>query len=67
VDRFGHIAQVFSTYESRHKRSVGAPFMRGINSIQLFHAGTRWWILNITWTQVSPQFPIPKAYLKSPG
>lgn len=67
VDRFGHIAQVFSTYESRHKLGDAMPFMRGINSIQLFNDGTRWWVLSITWTQESPQFPIPEAYLKSPG
>lgn len=34
VDKFGHIAQVFSTYESRREKGE-APFSRGINSIQL--------------------------------
>jgi hypothetical protein len=34
-------------------RSLGKsePFMRGINSIQLFNDGKRWWIVNIYWQQ----------------
>lgn len=60
---FGNIAHVFSTYESFHTASDEAPFMRGINSIQLFNDGKRWWIINIYWTQETELNPIPKAYL----
>ena len=63
IDRFGNIAQVFSTYESYHSKSDKTPFMRGINSIQLLFDGNRWWILNIYWMQESKEHPIPKAYL----
>jgi hypothetical protein len=41
VQRFGNIAQVFSSYESRNAPNE-KPFARGINSIQLFYDGSRW-------------------------
>lgn len=63
VDRLGQIAHAWSTYESRHSEDDPEPFMRGINSIQLFHDGNRWWILNIYWQQESAQHPIPEEYL----
>ncbi|WP_242205434.1 hypothetical protein [Aestuariivivens insulae] len=60
---FGPIAHVFSTYESYHSATDEEPFMRGINSIQLFYDGKRWWITNISWSQESRLNPIPKQYL----
>ncbi|MFN2542670.1 MAG: hypothetical protein ABR514_10975 [Chthoniobacterales bacterium] len=63
TEQFGRIAHVWSTYESRHDPNDAEPFMRGINSIQLFHDGERWWIVNIYWQQESSTHPIPKAYL----
>jgi hypothetical protein len=48
TETFGSIAHVFSTYESR-KEKEGAPFHRGVNSIQLFHDGRRWWIVTVMW------------------
>ncbi|MBL4604890.1 MAG: hypothetical protein JKY02_04300 [Flavobacteriaceae bacterium] len=63
TDQFGNIAQVFSTYESFRSEKDTAPFMRGINSIQLLNDGSRWWILNIFWQGETPEQPIPKKYL----
>lgn len=63
VDAFGNIAQVFSTYEAFKSESDEKPFMRGINSIQLFYDGLRWWIVNIYWTQESKEKQIPNTYL----
>lgn len=63
VDQFGHIAQVFSTYESYRSKTDTTPFMRGINSIQLLYDGSRWWILNIYWMQENDANPIPEQYL----
>ena len=63
TEQFGHIAHVWSTYESRHSADDPKPFMRGINSFQLFYDGNRWWIVNIFWQQESAQDPIPEAYL----
>jgi hypothetical protein len=64
VEQFGRIAHVWSTYESRHDPKDAAPFMRGINSIQLFNDGQRWWILSIYWQHESPQHPIPEKYFQ---
>ncbi|SFZ94551.1 hypothetical protein SAMN05428642_104244 [Flaviramulus basaltis] len=64
IETFGNITQVFSTYESFKSEADAEPFMRGINSIQLLNDGKRWWIINIYWTQETPQNPIPKKYLK---
>ena len=67
VEQFGQIAHVWSTYESRHDPDDAKPFMRGINSIQLFNDGKRWWILSIYWQQENAAHPIPKKYfLKQP-
>lgn len=60
---FGNIAHVFSTYEAYHSKDDEKPLMRGINSIQLFNDGNRWWIVNIYWKQESEQTPIPESYL----
>jgi hypothetical protein len=64
TEQFGHIAHVWSTYESRHSADDPKPFMRGINSIQLFYDGTRWWIVSIYWQHESPQHPVPEKYLE---
>ena len=64
TEQFGQIAHVWSTYESRHKEDDPEPFMRGINSIQLFHDGTRWWIVTIYWQHESADASIPGKYLK---
>jgi hypothetical protein len=63
TEQFGRIAHVWSTYESRHSRDEPDPFMRGINSFQLFHDGSRWWIVNIYWQHESAAHPIPEKYL----
>jgi len=62
-EQFGRIAHVWSTYESRHSPDDPEPFIRGINSIQLFHDGSRWWIVSIYWQQENAEHPIPQKYL----
>lgn len=62
-ERFGDIAHLFSTYESRHAASDAEPFQRGINSFQLFHDGRRWWVLSIYWQAETEARPIPADYL----
>jgi hypothetical protein len=62
TERFGPIAHVWSTYESRRTEN-GPIIMRGINSIELFWDGKRWWIANAIWTDETKDDPIPKEYL----
>ena len=63
TEEFGRIAHVWSTYESRHDPSDPAPFMRGINSFQLFNDGNRWWILSVYWQHESAEHAIAQNYL----
>jgi hypothetical protein len=65
TEQFGSIAHAFSSYEA-YRGAEPTPFMRGINSIQLWHDGTRWWVVSIFWQQESPDQPIPAKYLQ-PG
>ncbi|MBZ5572614.1 MAG: hypothetical protein LAO09_12145 [Acidobacteriia bacterium] len=62
VESFGCVTQVFSTYESRETPD-GKPIERGINSIQLFNDGSRWWVLSIYWDRERPDNLIPARYL----
>ena len=61
--RFGNLAQIFSTYEweTADKKQTG----RGINSIQLFYDGKRWWISALAWENEHEGNPIPKEFLSS--
>ena len=63
VERYGNVAHVFSTYESRVKSPDTQPFSRGINSIQLVTNGERWWVVTILWDFDRPGNPIPAQYL----
>ena len=63
MEVWDHIAHVWSTYESRHAKGE-KPFARGINSFQLMHDGTRWWILNVYWEGEEADHPVPEKYLK---
>ena len=62
-ERFGGIAHVFSTYESRREKG-GQPFAKGINSIQLLWDGKRWYIVTVLWDSERPDNPIPAEYQK---
>jgi hypothetical protein len=64
-ERFGQVVHRFSTYDSRHAASDTTAFARGINSIQLFNDGRRWWVMNIMWDAERPGLTIPEEYLRS--
>ncbi len=67
VEQYGNIAHVFSTYEARQKADDAKPFMRGINSFQLWNDGKRWWVVTIFWQQEDPTTPLPEKYLSGKG
>jgi hypothetical protein len=66
IETFGSITHIFSTYESRQTKD-GKPFERGINSVQLYNDGSRWWIVDVYWTGETPENPIPDQYLSKSG
>jgi hypothetical protein len=63
TEKFGSIAHLFSTYESRHGKDDAKPFARGINSIQMMNDGKRWWILSIFWQGEDEKNQLPAEYL----
>lgn len=61
IERFNNIAQVRSVYETRE--TVGGPVTsRGVNYINLYWDGTRWWIANVVWDDERPGGPLPEAW-----
>jgi len=62
TEKFGNIAHVFSTYESREKVD-GPVIARGINSAELFYDGKRWWIASNIWDDERADNPLPAGYL----
>lgn len=60
--RWGDIAHVLSTYESRRTQD-GPVIARGVNSIEMFWDGKRWWIASAIWQPEQPGLPIPRDLL----
>jgi len=46
--RFGQLVHVWSSYLAAHEPG-GHPIRKGVNSIQLWNDGSRWWILSVAW------------------
>lgn len=65
TEAFGQLVHVFSTYELLRAPHDAKPFMRGINSIQLYHDGKRWWIANLVWRAEDASLALPERYLQS--
>jgi hypothetical protein len=59
---FGNVTHVFSSYEMR-QRSDGPVIGRGVNSLQLFNDGSRWWIASVAWDDEREGNPIPQELL----
>lgn len=64
TEQFGTVTHLFSTYETRDTAD-GPVTNRGINSIQLFYDGTRYYIVTIFWCAESMGFTLPEKYLKT--
>jgi hypothetical protein len=62
VEKFGSIYHVWSTYESCNEHN-GPIIERGINSIELFNDGARFWILGWFYDGERKDNPIPAEYL----
>jgi hypothetical protein len=61
---YGNIAHVFSSYKKRMNTENPDVYTRGINSIQLYSDGQRWWVCSIIWEDERSDNPIPKEYLR---
>jgi hypothetical protein len=65
TERYGNVVHAFSTYDSKRTAADPQPFARGINSIQLWNDGKRWWVVSIFWEGERPDNPIPARYMQS--
>lgn len=65
TERIGSLAHVWSTYESAETPG-GKSFSRGINSIQLYWDGHRWWVLGWVFDDERAGNRIPPEYLPTP-
>jgi len=63
TEQYGSVTHAFSTYETKEKKD-GPVTNRGINSIQLFNDGKRFYVVNIFWCAESMGFSLPEKYLK---
>ncbi len=63
TESYGTVTHAFSTYETKEKKD-GPVTNRGINSIQLFFDGKRYYVINIFWCAESMGFPLPEKYVK---
>ena len=64
IERYGNVAHVWSTYESRLHAPDSAVVDRGINSFQLVYGDGRWWVYSILWhSERAGAGTIPDRYL----
>jgi len=63
IERFGVMAHVYSTYESRSQSGDKIPMARGIKSFELLNSANRWYIVQIIWDSERPDNLIPERYL----
>ena len=64
---FGQVTHLMSAYDSKRTLEDAEPFQRGVNSIQLFNGGTRWFIVTVMWDSERAGNPIPAHLLTSPA
>jgi hypothetical protein len=62
VERFGNIAWVRSVYEARRHPDDPEVLKRGVNSLQLYHDGERWWILTNLWDNEREGVEVPEGW-----
>ncbi len=64
INSYGSGTQVFSTYESHFTNKNGEEeMMKGINNIQLFFDGERYYIVSIFWDANAKNIEVPERYL----
>ncbi|MBK8727457.1 MAG: hypothetical protein IPL96_15815 [Holophagaceae bacterium] len=64
--RYGHIAHIDSTYETEFGLGAETQSSRGVNSIELYFDGRRWWIASVLWMSEDAGHPIPAEFLPAP-
>lgn len=60
---YGNIAHIDSAYEGEYTENNKTEKFRGVNSLEAYFDGSRWWISSVMWMSESPKYPIPKELL----
>jgi hypothetical protein len=63
IERFGVMAHVYSTFESRSHLEDPKPMARGIKSFELLNSANRWYIVQVYWDWERADNPVPERYL----
>jgi hypothetical protein len=63
MQRYGNVVHLLSAYDSKRTAADPEPFARGVNSIQLWFDGQRWYVVSIFWEAETPAHPIPAELL----
>jgi hypothetical protein len=64
--RYGNMVHVDSTYETL--AGIGSPVRgRGVNSLDLYFDGQRWWVASVVWQSEDAAHPIPAELLPPSG
>jgi hypothetical protein len=64
LERYGNIVHLMSAYEARRTLADAQPFLRGVNSFQLWFDGTRWYVVTIFWEAETPGNPVPSEWIR---
>jgi len=64
--RYGNMVHVDSTYEVVVGTGNPVP-SRGVNSLDLYFDGTRWWVASVVWQSEDARHPIPPELLPPPA
>lgn len=64
TQKYGNIAHIDSTYAGEATEDGKVETFRGVNSIEAYFDGTRWWISSVMWMSESANHPIPRLYFE---
>lgn len=64
MQRYGNVVHLLSAYDSKRTEADPEPFQRGVNSIQLWFDGQRWFVVSIFWEAETAANPIPAELLR---
>jgi hypothetical protein len=62
MHQYGNIAHVESSYET-YVGTVNPEKSRGVNYLELFYDGSRWWVASAVWQTEDAEHPIPAELL----
>ncbi|MEZ5893636.1 MAG: hypothetical protein R3C58_10925 [Parvularculaceae bacterium] len=67
TERFGNVASVFSAYEAFSTPDRTGFIKRGMNLIQMYHDGARWWIMHMLWDDEREGLSLPRHIFERPS